>query len=290
MTINIKLEYNKMDDEKTVFGIYLGLRDESFKKLIGNMLSEVPEKYKKKLLDDSSLSYFYTAFTHPNADSNNNYNFLKALGHVSFQKNIVWYLSRKKVVVKDKTKLEQTITDYKIRLIKSLGKVTSNNIFDFISIDKKYKNYIQGNVKTEEQITQSVLEAFFGAVELIIDRDYGIGSGNQIVYECITNIFDRFVELEEVIEKDPKTKLNELFITYKNILGTHYYEQVEFKDGIYYIDLYQTLPNGRRIILGKGVDKPKRQAEKNAAKQALDNNKFYAYNSVTGQIYEFKSH
>lgn len=279
-----------MDDEKIVFGIYLGLRDDSFKDLISNILRISPEynSYKTKLLEDSSLSYFSTAFTHPNADSNNNYNFLKALGHVSFQKNIVWYLSRKKVVVNDKTKLDQTITDYKIRLIKSLGKITVNNIFDFISIDKKYKNYIQGNTKTEEQIIQSVLEAFFGAVELILDRDYGIGVGNQIVYDCITNTFDQFVELEEVIEKDPKTKINEIFISHKNILGTTNYQQVDYKDGIYYIDLYQVLPNGRRILLGQGIDKPKRQAEKNAAKQALDKNKFYAYNSMTGQIYEFK--
>lgn len=277
-----------MDDEKIVFGIYVGVRDESFKDLISNILSDVSQKYKRKLLEDSSMSYFSTAFTHPNADFNNNYNFLKALGHVSFQKNIVWYLSRKRVVVSDKTKLEQTITDYKIRLIKSLGKITVNNIFDFISIDKKYKNYIQGNTKTEEQIIQSVLEAFFGAVELILDREYGIGVGNHIVYECITNTFDRVVELDEVIEKDPKTKLNELFISHKNILGTPHYEQVDYKDGIYYIDLYQTLPNGRKILIGKGVDKPKRQAEKNAAKQALDNNKFYGYNSSTGQIYEFR--
>ena len=119
-----------MDDEKIVFGIYVGLRDDSFKDLISNILRISPEynSYKTKLLEDSSLSYFSTAFTHPNADSNNNYNFLKALGHVSFQKNIVWYLSRKKVVVNDKTKLDQTITDYKIRLIKSLGKITVNNI------------------------------------------------------------------------------------------------------------------------------------------------------------------
>lgn len=277
-----------MEDEKTVFGIYVGLRDDTFRDFINNILSDVPQKYKEKLLGDSSLSYFSTAFTHPNADSNNNYNFLKALGHVSFQKNIVWYLSRKRVVVNDKTKLEQTITDYKIRLIKSLGKISVNNIFDFISIDKKYKNYIQGNTKTEEQIIQAVLEAFFGAVELILDRHYGIGTGNKVVYECITNIFDRVVELEEVIEKDPKTKLNELFINHKNILGTPHYEQVDYKDGIYYIDLYQTLPNGRKILIGKGVDKPKRQAEKNAAKQALDNNKFYAYNSATGQLYEYR--
>lgn len=279
-----------MEEEKISFGIYIGLRDDSFKSLIHNLLGDISQKYKKSLLSESSFSYFSTAFTHPNADFHNNYNFLKSLGHVSFQKNIVWYLSRKKGIINeknDKTKLEQIITDYKIRLIKSLGKITVNNIFDFISIDKKYKNYIQGNTKAEEQIIQSVLEAFFGAVELILDRDFGIGIGNQVVYECITRIFDTHVELDEVIEKDPKTKLNELFIGHKNILGTPHYEQVDYKDGIYYIDLYQVLPNGRRMIIGKGIDKPKRQAEKNAAKQALDNKKFYAYNSMTGQLYDF---
>jgi dsRNA-specific ribonuclease len=277
-----------MDEEKKNFGIYIGIRDESFKSLISNILEDVPVKYKKSLLSDSSMSYFSTSFTHPNADFHNNYNFLKALGHVSFQKNIVWYLSRKKMIVSDKTKLEKTITDYKIRLIKSLGKITVENIFDFISIDKKNKLNIQGNLEAEEKIIQSVLEAFFGAVELILDRDFSVGTGNYVVYECITKLFDKYVELEENIEKDPKTKLNEIFISHKNILGVPKYQEVEYKDGIYKIDLFQILPNGRKILIGQGNDKPKRQAEKNAAKQAIDRNIFSAYNSMTGQIFDFR--
>jgi dsRNA-specific ribonuclease len=280
-----------MEDEKiasATFGIYNGLRDDSFKEFIKNILKDVSPKYKKILLSDSSLSYFSTAFTHPNANFNNNYIFLRSLGHVSFQKNTVWYLSKNKIVLQDKTKLDQSITDYKSRIIKSLGKFSENNIFDFISIEKKYKNYILGNTKNEEQNIQFVLEAFFGAVELILDRDFGIGVGNQVVYDLISKIFDQYVELDEVIEKDPKTKLNEIFINNKTILGTPFYEQVDYKDGIYYIELYQVLPNSKRILIGKGIDKPKRQAEKNAAKQALDNKMFYAYNSITGQIYEFR--
>jgi dsRNA-specific ribonuclease len=275
-----------MEEEKKTFGIYIGVRDESFKDLISNILGEdLSKKYKKTLLSESSLSYFSTAFTHPNADFHNNYNFLKALGHVSFQKNIVWYLSRNKIVVSDKTKLEKTITDYKIRLIKSLGKMTVMNIFDFISIDKKHKTNVQGNSEAEEKIIQAVLEAFFGAVELILDRDYGIGIGNQIVYGCITRLFDEYVEIEESIEKDPKTKLNEIFISNKNILGVPKYEEVEYKDGIYSMNLFQILPNGQKILIGQGIDKPKRQAEKKAAKQAIDKNIFYAYNSSTGQVF-----
>jgi dsRNA-specific ribonuclease len=278
-----------MDEEKKNFGIYVGLRDDSFKSLISNILGDISSKYKRVLLSDSSMSYFSTAFTHPNADFNNNYNFLKALGHVSFQKNIVWYLSRKKVIVSDKTKLEKTITDYKIRLIKSLGKITVENIFDFISIDKKHKSNIQGNIDAEEKIIQTTLEAFFGAVELILDREFDIGTGNHIVYGCITELFDKYVELEESIEKDPKTKLNELFITHKNILGTPKYEEIEYKDGVYAINLFQILPNGAKVLIGQGTDKPKRQAEKNAAKQAIDRNVFMAYNSMTRQIFEFRA-
>jgi dsRNA-specific ribonuclease len=277
-----------MEDEKKNFGIYIGLRDESFKSLISNIVGDIPSKYRKVLLSDSSMSYFSTAFTHPNADFHNNYNFLKALGHVSFQKNIVWYLSRKKIITNDKTKLEKTITEYKIRLIKSLGKITVDNIFDFISVDKKYKSNMQGNTEAEEKIIQTTLEAFFGAVELILDREFTIGTGNYIVYDCITKLFDKYVELEENIEKDPKTKLNELFITHKNILGNPKYEQVDYKDGVYTINLFQLLPNGVKLLIGQATDKPKRQAEKNAAKQAIDRNIFMAYNSSTRQMFEFR--
>lgn len=277
-----------MEDEKKNFGIYIGIRDESFKSLISNILGDIPSKYRKVLLSDSSMSYFSTAFTHPNADFHNNYNFLKALGHVSFQKNIVWYLSRKKIITNDKTKLEKTITEYKIRLIKSLGKITVDNIFDFISVDKKYKSNMQGNTEAEEKIIQTTLEAFFGAVELILDREFTIGTGNYIVYDCITKLFDKYVELEENIEKDPKTKLNELFITHKNILGNPKYEQVDYKDGVYTINLFQVLPNGVKLLIGQATDKPKRQAEKNAAKQAIDRNIFMAYNSSTRQMFEFR--
>ena len=277
-----------MEDEKKNFGIYIGLRDESFKSLISNIVGDIPSKYRKVLLSDSSMSYFSTAFTHPNADFHNNYNFLKALGHVSFQKNIVWYLSRKKIITNDKTKLEKTITEYKIRLIKSLGKITVDNIFDFISVDKKYKSNMQGNTEAEEKIIQTTLEAFFGAVELILDREFTIGTGNYIFYDCITKLFDKYVELEENIEKDPKTKLNELFITHKNILGNPKYEQVDYKDGVYTINLFQILPNGVKLLIGQATDKPKRQAEKNAAKQAIDRNIFMAYNSSTRQMFEFR--
>ena len=272
-----------MDEEKKGFGIYVGLRDDSFKDLIFNILGEVSsEKYKKTLLSDFSLSYLSTAFTHPSADPQNNYNFLKALGHVSFQKNIVWYLSRNKLIL-DKTKLDKIITDYKIRLIKSLGKIIVDNVFDYITIDIKYKMTIieSGN---EEKIIQAILEAFFGAVELVLDTKHSIGTGNQIVYNAITSIFDRHIELEETIEKDPKTFLNELFINNKRILGNPEYEEVENKDGIYYINLYQVLPNKQKFLIGQAVDKPKKQAEKNAAKQALERNEYYSYNSYTGQI------
>jgi dsRNA-specific ribonuclease len=275
-----------MDEEKNNFGIYIGIRGEPFKELISNILGDVPKKYKQTLLSDVSMSYFSTAFTHPNADSQNNYNFLKTLGHVSFQKNIVWYLSRKKVVVNDKTKLEKTITDYKIRLIKSLGKIIFKNIFEFISIDKKYN--IAGNIEYEEKVIQSVLEAFFGAVELILDRDFTIGLGNQIVYECINRLLDEYVELEESIEKDPKTKLNEIFIGKKNTLGVPKYEEVDYKDGLYYINLYQVLPNNQKILIGHSADKPKKLAEKNAAKEAIERNLFYTYNTFTRKISEYK--
>jgi dsRNA-specific ribonuclease len=264
-----------MEEEKG-FGIYVGLRDDSFKELIFTILGEVSsEKYKKTLLSDLSMSYFSTAFTHPSADSENNYNFLKALGHVSFQKNIVWYLSRNKMIL-DKTKLDKIITDYKIRLIKSLGKVIVYNIFDYITIDKKTKLSIteSGN---DEKIVQAVLESFFGAVELVLDLKHSIGTGNQVVYESVTSIFDRYIELEETLEKDPKTTLNEIFINNKKFLGTPEYEETENKDGIYYINLYQVLPNKQKILIGQAADKPKKQAEKNAAKQALERNMFYAY-------------
>ncbi len=274
-----------MDEEKN-FGVYIGLRDESFLEMLMNIVGNIPEKYKKTLSSKVSLSYFSTSFTHPSADSQNNYGFLRALGHVSFQKNIVWYLSRKKIVV-DKAKLEKTITDYKIRLIKSLGRLIVSNIFDYISIDKKYRdtNIEAGN---EEKIVQPVLEAFFAAVELILDREYTIGTGNLIIYDCVTNIFDKYIELEESLEKDPKSTLNEIFIGNKKSLGTVEYQESDFKDGIYYINLYQILPNKRKILLASSSNKPKRQAEKDAAKQALDKNTFYSYNQMTGQISQYK--
>lgn len=272
-----------MEEEK--IGIYVGLRDDSFKDLILNILGDIEEKYKKTLLSDLSLSYFSTAFTHYTADSQNNYNFLKVLGHISFQKNIVWYLSRKKIIL-DKTKLDKIITDYKNRLIKSLGKLMISNIFDYITIDKKSKSTESEN----EKVVQSVLEAFFGAVELVLDRTYSIGTGNQVVYQSITSLFDKYIELEETIEKDPKTALNEIFISNKLILGNTEYEEVEHKDDIYYMNLYQVLPNKQRFLIGKSYDKIKKQAEKNAAKQAIDNNIFYSYNKYTGQVGQWRNY
>ena len=66
--------------------ISYGKRDESFKDVIRRLMSiGLPNETIEYLLDDKNISYFSTAFTHESASQNNNQNFLRTIGHFSYQ-------------------------------------------------------------------------------------------------------------------------------------------------------------------------------------------------------------
>lgn len=282
------------DDVKQNLNVYFANYDASFSDELRKLfIISIPEQYIDYLLSEKCLPYFVTAFTHTSADLNNNFLFLKTIGHVSCQKSLVWYLFRKYKSVSQGQKL-YTILKNTLSDAKKLGSVLNthfSSLFDYISIEDSYRNiltirqdmpdYEKDEVTIERnELLQEIFEAIFGAVEFLLDQ-YQLGTGNIIVYDWFTTLFDSYVSIETYgmnmdAMKDPKNKINDLFLTNQPNAG-----KVEYRSDIdpirstetikrYVTELWQTI-GSNSFLIGRGQHKIKSVSEKNAAIAALKN-------------------
>jgi dsRNA-specific ribonuclease len=257
-------------------GLFLGKRDQSFKDLIEGILKmgEMKQKYINILLDSKSLSYFSTAFTHPSADSENNYEFLETLGDSTLNKSVLWYLSRRFPQI-NCPEGKDIITKLKIKIIqaKSFASIAENlGFWEFITMDAKTRSSVVQKMK----ILEDVFEAFFGTVELVLDTKIDLGIGYIFAYRIISKLLDTInisLKYEDLV--DPKTRLKELFDYYK-LRGIGKLEYVKLPaqedadDKIFNVVAKHVYPNGQSRILGKGSGYTIAEAEQQASEIALE--------------------
>ncbi len=281
------------DEVKQTSNVYFATYDQTFIDELKKLFEvSIPSQYVDYLLSDSCLPYFITAFTHTSADLNNNFLFLKTIGHVSCQKSLVWYLFRKYKSAfhgqKLYTILKNTLSD-----AKKLGFIINNyfsSLFNYVSIEESYRNMLAVHQDMKEyekdeitiernELLQEIFEAIFGAVEFLLDK-YKLGTGNIIVYNWFVKLFDSYVTIETYgmnmdAMKDPKNKINDLFLV-NSAAG-----KVEYRSDIdpvrsteltkrYITELWQTI-GSNSFIIGRGQHKIKSISEKNAAINALKN-------------------
>jgi dsRNA-specific ribonuclease len=206
--------YRPVPPQKQIFqGVYLGKRDDSFKRLIASMLEtgDISKKYIEQLLSPEGMSYFSTAFTHESADRENNYEFLETLGDATLDTCVVWYLAQRFPQIRCKAGSD-IFTKLKITLVqsKNLAKLaTELGFWDFISMAKN----LNENPQDEKvKILEDVFEACLAAVQLLLDGKYGIGVGHVTCYKIISKLLDKKnirIVYEELV--DAKTRLKELF-------------------------------------------------------------------------------
>lgn len=282
------------DDVKQNLNVYFANYDASFSDELRKLfMISIPDSYIDYLLSEKCLPYFVTAFTHTSADLNNNFLFLKTIGHVSCQKSLVWYLFRKYKSVAQGQKL-YTILKNTLSDAKKLGYIINTyfpSLFNYMSIEESYrtnlrivddmKDYEKDELAIERnELFQDLFEAIFGAVEFLLDQ-YCQGTGNIIVYEWFTKLFDSYVTIETYdmnvdAMKDPKNKINDLFLTNQPNAG-----KVEYRSEIdpvrstelvkrYVTELWQTI-GSNSFVIGRGQHKVKSVSEKNAAVNALRN-------------------
>jgi dsRNA-specific ribonuclease len=258
------------------YTIYFAPRDQSFKTLISDILKEgdVSKHYREQLLTDEAMTYFATAFTHPSADLNANYDFFETLGDNTLNKCVVWYLPRRFPQI-NCPQGKDILTKLKITIIqtKGFGEIADKlGFWDFISCDKDIRKSQVFRMK----ILEDCLEAFFGALEWFLDDKFKIGVGYSVCYKIVSKLLDaKEISLKYTDLYDNKTILKELFdkislrghgeISYDSkqvgMIGT---------DKLYHSSAIQTYPNGQKRVIGQGKNVNKAEAEKMAAKEALE--------------------
>ena len=233
-------------------------------------LPVVSKKYREQLLDDASMTYFRTAFTHVTEDANNNYETLEFLGDLTFNKCVGWYLPRRFPQLFD-PEATDILTRLKIFIIQSkqMGTLAEKvGFLKFIHYDPSSLEFKKTNT---QKILEDVFESCFGAIEWVLDSRLKIGVGYTICYGIISKILDsekyslRFSDLVDAI-----TRLKEIFDKFK-YLGTIQYITIKESAPLLHVRIKQTMPNGHTRILGEAQDPHDlSSAKQSAAEQAID--------------------
>lgn len=132
-------------------------------------------------------------------------------------------------------------------------------LLDFPSYAKVGKGEEQNGGKYRKATLADMFESFLGAVYL----DQGYKKAREIVYEVVIPFIE---EKSEIFFMDYKSKLQEMVqTTKKSVTYELVKEEGPSHDRTFTVDVIVD-----NIVLGKGVSKSKKEAEQNAAKNALD--------------------
>lgn len=253
--------------------IYHGPRDDRFVNLIKTLLrmGEIKPKYINLLTDKDGMVIYSTVFTHKSADPVNNYEFYELLGDATLNKIIPWYIIRRFPQLKN-PEFVAILARLKINLAsKTTFSLIAQRIgmWEFISADTI--------TRTSEMkpTLEDVLEAFFGATELMLEERgaelLGLeekilqGVAGVAMFRLGSTLFDEddiSLDYEKLV--DAKTRLKEL-CDFKKDLGSN----------IKYVSERVGLCVESRILFGNdvlGIGKAslKKDADQHAAQAALN--------------------
>lgn len=254
--------------------IYHGPRDDRFVNLIKTLLrmAEIKPKYIDLLTDEDGMVIYSTVFTHKSADPVNNYEFYELLGDATLNKIIPWYIIRRFPELKN-PEFVAILARLKINLA---SKTTFSTIaqrigmWEFITADTI--------TRTSEMkpTLEDVLEAFFGATELMLEERgatlLGLeekilqGVAGVAMFRLGSKLFDEddiSLDYEKLV--DAKTRLKEL-CDFKKDLGSN----IKYVSDRIGLSVESRVLFGNEII-GIGKASLKKDADQNAAQSALTN-------------------
>lgn len=247
----------------TITEIYYADRGIVFKKFIENLLikGKIAPKYMEKLLTEENMIEYSNAFTSSSVDQINNYENYEQIGDLSANAFIVNYMYSRFPKLKSTEGLK-VVARLRINYgaKQSFSKIADDlGFFPFISAT------VQERSTEKKSLLEDALEAFLGCTQYLLDyKLYRPGVGYGIVYDILTNIFDKIdISFKYVDLYDAKTRLKELFDHVKTI-GILNYNTIK-NDKIFESTVYRS-KDGRKFILGTGTAFMKQDAEQNAAK------------------------
>lgn len=171
------------------------------------------------LSNKENINIYKDAFTNKSSDQKNNYELYELLGDKIVNACVMEYIYKSfpeyrsaesvsffsKIIAKYCSKSE----------FSKIGKITGFHKFIVASEDNHDRN--------RDKMSEDVFESFFGATNLIINKDIRQGVGYAIIYDIIENIFKTNVKIDTRFTKlvDEKTILKELFDSkeYKLLFG-----------------------------------------------------------------------
>jgi dsRNA-specific ribonuclease len=247
--------------------LYMGIRGKKFTSFLEELIkcSTLHTKYINgpSGIIKLGLPLFTQAFTHRTINSECNYEHLEFLGDVTLNKSIAWYLSRRYPQLNCPAGVK-ILTRLKINLIskKSFATIAKRlHFLEFISVD------VDLRTKKMDKILEDVFEAFFGALEYIIDIHIGVGLGYITCYSIIDAILSKeHISLEYNDLFDAKTRLKEIFDQYHESLGNCDYKCTKVEN-LHYVSIFSSV----RGFLGKHSAVLKADAQQAASEIAVTN-------------------
>lgn len=225
----VKVKKVKKDEIK-IQNFYNAPRDKSFVSFILNLLGRVHFLTDLKL-EQSDIKIFEMAFTHPDvkSDISENYELLETLGDNTINKCVLWYISNRFPQLNSPDAID-ILTKLKISIIKSSSYSELANqlgFFNFISHD-----IMSLSILYKRSILEDVFEAFFAAIEMVIDKKYKQGMGYISCYKLLASILDeQEFSLKYELLSDNKTRLKELLDLQKTI-KIKYLNKLDKIDGL----------------------------------------------------------
>ena len=218
-------------------------------KFIYNLLSSyglLTEAEIEKIIDEDGMKIMTNAVTHWSLNEDEDYEVWETLGDSTLNKIMVWYMYRRFPHASS----EELTEAKKINVSKGQFPVYAQTLQ--LPQYVRYKNiqYQSGKntltISLDKSMKEDTFEAFFGALEFLIDSKIILGAGYLIVYNIVTHILDQqqmTVDLSKI--KDSITQLKEIFDSRKK-LGDSY---------IYQFD-YMTKKEKVTLMFNKELDSP----------------------------------
>lgn len=279
----MKKFYQQQNDEPLV--IYNGSRGDDFISTISSVFTKghLKTEYTQWLLSKESLKIFNDVFTSNTANVLENYEVYEQLGDITVNKFIVWYMYKRfpqlncaqGVKIVARLRINYCSKQSFAQIAESLG------FWTYITASEEERNH------NKKPLLEDTLEAFFGAIEFIIDKHTLTGVGYAVVFDILETIFDNLhISLKYEDLYDAKTRLKELFDFCGDRLGTIKYEDDRnIDDKITTSCIYQITPQNNRVKIGEGSASLKADAQQRAAQKAIYFLKQQGFSKPVPEVY-----
>jgi dsRNA-specific ribonuclease len=279
----MKKFYQQQNDEPLI--IYKGSRGDDFKSTISSVFTKghLKPQYTQWLLSEDSLKIFNDVFTSNTANVLENYEVYEQLGDITVNKFIVWYMYKRfpqlncaqGVKIVARLRINYCSKQSFAQIAESLG------FWTYITASEEERNH------NKKPLLEDTLEAFFGAIEFIIDKHTLTGVGYAVVFDILETIFDNLhISLKYEDLYDAKTRLKELFDFCGDRLGTIKYEDDRnIDDKITTSCIYQITPQNNRVKIGEGSASLKADAQQRAAQKAIYFLKQQGFSKPVPEVY-----